>query len=157
MRSIFAFSLAAVLMSSCATSLNGGDSAEKAVPKREIQSLTFIESSPPVSAKLRRDQLLKIDSELNAMMEIKDGYNTVLSKKEGKISQKQFDEIAEMLNKINYVQLRPKPAKPVPGKSSETLIITSDLGAHRFVNSGASGFPEPIAEIFALKTQYLPK
>ena len=157
MRSILALTLGAVLTSSCAMTAVEPVNTEKAVPGSAIQSLTFIRSSPPVSAEQRRDQSLKIDSELNAMMQIKDGYNTILSEKEGKISQEQFDEVTAMLNKMNYVQLKPGPAQFTPGQGVQTLIITSDLGAHRFVNGGTSGFPEPIAEVFALKDQYLPK
>ncbi|MGB0846202.1 MAG: hypothetical protein ACPGSM_05725 [Thiolinea sp.] len=159
MRLIPAFTLVALLMSSCATTMTGDNVTENKIPKRDIQSVTFINGSPPVSAKMRRDKSLKVDSDLNTKMEIKDGYNTVLSEKAGMITRDQFEAITEKLNASNYIYL--KPAKPsgqsALGSGKQILIVNSDLGAHRFVNGGGVGFPEPISEVFAMKDQLSPK
>ena len=157
--SAFTSCVCVLLLSSCAATMTGGDSAsvaENKIPQREIQSFTFISGSPPVSANARRDQSLKIDSDLNAKMVVKNGYNTVLSEKSGTVTQGQFDAVAKKLNASNYIYLKPvKAAAAVKGK--QTFIVSSDLGAHRFVNGGGVSFPAPIAEIFAMKGQFLPQ
>ena len=153
---LFAFLLTACVTTNTATTTEATKTVSK-VPTRDISSLTFINSSPPVSAKLRRDRSLKIDSELNAKLVTKDGYNTVLSEKSGKITQAQFDSITAKLNAANYVQIRPKAGQSTVGQGKETLIISSDLGAHRYVNGGGTVFPEVIAEVFAMQGQLLPE
>lgn len=158
MRSILAFTLAASLMTSCASTMTNEADSTKKIPQREIKSLTFINGSPPLPAQQRRNRSLMVDSDLNSKMQIKDGYNTVLSEKTGKITRAQFDDLSKQLNAINYVQLKPgKSDKPMPGSGTETLIISSDLGAHRFINGGSVSFPEPIKKIFEQKDQLLPE
>ena len=92
-------------------------------------------------------------------MEVKDGYNTMLSEKAGTIMQQQFDAMAAKLNAANYIYLKPGKAEgsPAQAKGKQTLIVASDLGAHRFVNGGGVSFPEVIAEVFAMKDQLLPE
>ena len=160
MRLITLCAVFAFLLTACATTNTANTNSTAAaskVPKRDISSLTFINSSPPVSAKLRRDRSLTIDSDLNAKLVTKDGYNTVLSEKSGTITQAQFDSITAKLNAANYVQIRPKAGQSTVGQGKETLIISSDLGAHRYVNGGGTVFPEVIAEVFAMQDELLPE
>ncbi len=154
---LFAFLLTACVTTDTVTTTTEETATVNKVPQREISSLTFINSSPPISAKLRRDRSLTIDSELNAKLVTKDRYNTVLSEKSGTITQAQFDSITAKLNAANYVQIRPEAGQSTVGQGKETLIISSDLGAHRYVNGGGTVFPEAIAEIFAMQDQLLPE
>lgn len=156
----------AFLMTSCAMNgMTGGTSAAAKAeaeaasksPAGQIKSLTFINGGPPLPAQQRRDQYLRIDSDLNAKMEVKNGFNTVLSEKSGAITQAQFDAIVSKLNASNYIYLKPTKIVAVPGRGNKTLVVTSDLGAHRFVQGGSRGFAGPIAEIFAMKDQLLPE
>lgn len=160
MRLITIFALCTTLLTACATTGTTDETvvAESKKPQREISSLTFISGGPAVPAQLRRDQTLRIDSDLSTKMEIKNGYNKVLSEKSGKITQEQFDAMTAKLNSANYIYLKPKPgAIPKPGSGKRTLVVSSDLGAHRFSSIGSTGFPDEIAEIFAMKDQLLPE
>lgn len=160
MRLITIAALFALLLTACAatnTATTDSTATLNKTPKRAISSITFVNSSPPVSAKLRRDRSLTVDSELNAKSVTKDGYNTVLNEKSGKITRSQFNSMAAKLNAANYVQLKPKQGQAAVGQGKETLIVSSDLGAHRFVNGAGTVFPAVIAEIFAMKDQLLPE
>lgn len=123
---------------------------------RSIKSVTFVQSSPPNGD--RRKQTLVVNSDLSTEMTITDGYSKVLSSATGKISRSQFDALTTKLNTANYIRLRPSTKnRAAAGSGTQTLIISSDLGAHRFVNNPIQGFPDEIQDVYALKTQFLPQ
>ncbi|CAA6813408.1 MAG: Unknown protein, partial [uncultured Thiotrichaceae bacterium] len=125
--------------------------------QRAIESVIFIKSSPPVSATLRRDQTLTINKDLSTRLEIKDGYNKLLNEKAGTITAQQFKALTENLNEVDYTRLRAKKREmPLVGSPTHTLVVKSDQGAHRFIESAMTTFPTELEAVFAAQTQYLP-
>nr|CAA6830374.1 MAG: Unknown protein [uncultured Thiotrichaceae bacterium] len=154
MRSLLALPLIALLTASCATTSTGTSGK---TDKRAIESVIFVKSSPPVSATLRRDQTLTINKDLSARLEIKDGYNKLLNKKAGTITAQQFKTLTEKLNEADYTRLRAKKRDaPLVGSPTHTLVVKSDQGAHRFIESAMTTFPTELEAIFAAQTQYVP-
>ncbi|MEZ5480056.1 MAG: hypothetical protein R3E95_22020 [Thiolinea sp.] len=161
MRSILALSLVTFLTTSCALPMTeGGDGADGATSdaKRDIQSVTFIQGSPPLSAELRRNQTLVVNSDLSTSLKVTNGYNAVLSEKSGTVTQAQFDAISEKLNSVDYIYLKPlRLEAPLVGGGTETVVITSDLGAHRFASSPTTRLPPLMQELYDNRSQYLPQ
>ena len=159
MRSLLALPLIALLTASCAAT-STTDTAETASDKtdqRAIESVIFVKSSPPVSATLRRDQTLTVNKDLSTRLEIKDGYNKILNEKAGTITIQQFTALTEKLNKADYTRLRAiKRDAPLVGSPTHTLVVKSDQGAHRFIESAMTTFPTELETIFAAQIQYVP-
>lgn len=154
MRSLLALPLIALLTVSCATTT---DTTSAKTDQRAIESVIFVKSSPPVSATLRRDQTLTINKDLSTRLEIKDGYNKLLNEKAGTITTQQFKALTEKLNEADYTRLRAnKRDAPLVGSPTHTLVVKSDQGAHRFIESAMTTFPTELAAIFAAQTQYVP-
>lgn len=158
MRAAFAVAFTALFATSCATTSGDGSSSNGTrANKRDIQSVTFITGSPPLPAALRRNRTLTVNRDLSASLKITNGYNAVLSEKSGKVKQEQFSRLKDKLSESNYIYLKPKKRDALlVGSGTRTVIITSDLGAHRFIGNAQSELPELIQTLFESRADYLP-
>lgn len=159
MRHLLAVSIITLLTASCAatTTSSTTDVANSKTEQRAIESVIFVKSSPPVSATQRRDQTLTVNKDLSTHFEIKDGYNKVLNEKTGTVTAKQFESLAGKLNTADYTRLKPKKrAQSLVGSPTNKLIVKSYQGAHRFIEGAMTEFPDELADVFAMQTQYVP-
>lgn len=159
MRNLLAIPFLALLSASCATTSMTGDadSTDKKTEQRTIDSVSFVKSTPPLAANLRRAQTLTVKKDLSAHYEMKDGYNKLLNEKTGTITQRQFDVLADQLNAIDYTRIKPvKRPEPLVGSRTNTLIVKSDQGAHRFIDGAMTTFPAEIQAVFDMNTAYTP-
>jgi hypothetical protein len=160
MRNLLVLPFLALFSASCATTSmtgDGSDSTGNKTEQRTIDSVTFIKGSPPVAANLRRTQTLTVNKDLSTRYEMKDGYNKLLNEKTGTVTRQQFENLADKLNDIDYTRIKPdKRPAPRIGSRTNTLIVKSDQGAHRFSDGAMSAFPAEIQTIFAGHTAYMP-
>jgi hypothetical protein len=157
MRKLLALPVIALLAASCATTSVTDTADTSKVEQRAIESVIFIKSTPPLAADLRRAQTLTVNQDLSSRYEMKDGYNKILNEKSGTITRQQFNGLADKLNAIDYTRIKPeKRPEPLVGSPSNTLIVKSDQGAHRFIDGAMTVFPKEIAAIFDSQALYMP-
>lgn len=155
---LFFTSLFTAACSNMPADVSNSTDARSSPDVRKIESVTFISASAPVPAQQRRHETLLVKSDLSTELKITDGYNAVLSEKTGTISRQQFDVLAGKLNDASYFRLKPgKASADSAGKGIDTVVISSDLGAHRFVDNSLVSFPEAIAELFTMRVELRPK
>lgn len=158
MRKLFVLPLIALLSVSCATtSTTTTDADDNKAEVRDIESVMFVKSTPPLAANLRRAQTITVNKDLSTRYEMKDGYNKVLNEKTGTITRGEFAKLADKLNAIDYARIKPeKRSEPLVGSPTNTLIVKSDQGAHRFIDGAMTVFPKEIAAVFETHTLYTP-
>ena len=156
MRNLLVLTAAGLLSASCATTSVTDENGNKTA-QRDIESVIFIKSTPPLAANLRRAQTLTVNKDLSTRYEMKDGYNKLLTERSGTITRQQFTALADQLNAADYTRLKPqKRPQPLLGSATNTLIVKSDQGAHRFIDGAMTTFPEVLTDVFDKHTEYMP-
>ncbi|MEZ5536690.1 MAG: hypothetical protein R3F02_13825 [Thiolinea sp.] len=156
MRNLLVLTAAGLLSVSCATTSVTDENGNK-IEQRDIESVSFIKSTPPLAANLRRAQTLTVNKDLSTRYEMKDGYNKLLNEKSGTITRQQFTALTDKLNAADYTRLKPKQRpEPLVGSPTNTIIVKSDQGAHRFIDGAMTTFPEALAEVFDNHAAYMP-
>lgn len=135
--------LTGVFLTAC-----GSASVKKTTNTNSLISISIDTNSSP--GPYRTNSLTVIKNDLSTHLIIRDRTNKIIKEKKGKISQKQFDDLAKLLEKVNLTEIKSaKRSEPILGGNNSLMTIKTSKGEYSYRNGSDSTYPNIINQLDA--------